>query len=733
MPPHPECGAPVTETLAKTPRSRARPRRLLTIAGIVLAGIVVHLDVVVFVWDRIGVARGAPAGEAAAMMPPHRREIDRLLAAMTLEEKVAQLHGVGQMRGTVNRRLDVPSFQTADGPHGIGEAVWRYLYRHTDRATAFPTAIAIAAAWEPELAGRVGGAIAREARVKGRNWLLAPAVDLVRDPRAGRVFETFGEDPHLSGRLGAAYVRGVQAEGVIATPKHFVCHNHETLRSQIDVAVSERALRELYLPPFEAAVRDGGALAVMAASHSVNGVHMTEHELLRRVLKDEWGFTGLVVSDWKSATSTEASIRAGLDVEMPKALHYGPRLVEAVEEGRVAPSLVDEAAARVLGVKLAAGLFARESELDGRAVGSPAHRALALEAARASIVLLQNERALLPLDLSSGDTVVVLGPRARHAATGGRGSSQVRALAPSGLVDGLRAAAPDGVRVETLAAWRDGARVAALARRAAVVVVAVGLGPEHEGEALDRVGNGLDLPADQLRLIDDVLAASSNVAVVLFAGSAIAMDPWIDRVPAVLHAWYPGERGAVAVAETLFGANNPSGKLPLTLPRSASQLPAFATFPERVTSFGEGVFVGYRHFDAHALEPLFPFGHGLGYSPFEYSRLVVRARGRGAATSIAVRFTIENTGARAGSEVAQLYVRDLEATVPRPPRELKGFAKVRLEPGERRTIELRLEWRDLAFFDEQAAAWTVEPGPFQVLIGASSRDIRLRRRFLYRP
>ncbi|HVR29409.1 MAG TPA: glycoside hydrolase family 3 C-terminal domain-containing protein, partial [Thermoanaerobaculia bacterium] len=252
-------------------------------------------------------------------------------------------------------------------------------------------------------------------------------------------------------------------------------------------------------------------------------------------------------------------------------------------------------------------------------------------------------------------------------------------------------------------------------------------------EARDRVGNDLDLPAEQLRLIEDVLAVATDVAVVLFAGSAIAMDPWIDRVPAVLHAWYPGELGGVAVAEALLGAVNPSGKLPLTFPRTALQLPAFATFPERVTSYHEGVFIGYRHFDAAAIEPLFPFGHGLSYTEFEYSGLRVRARGRGETTRVDVHFTVRNAGRRAGAEVAQLYVRDLEASVPRPPSELKGFAKVRLEPGESRAVELRLGWRDLAFFDEDAAAWMVEPGAFQVLVGGSSRDIRLRRRFRYRP
>jgi beta-glucosidase len=285
--------------------------------------------------------------------------------------------------------------------------------------------------------------------------------------------------------------------------------------------------------------------------------------------------------------------------------------------------------------------------------------------------------------------------------------------------------------VESVADWNDPARVRRLAARAAAVVVAVGLGPEHEGEALDRVGNGLDLPAQQLALLAAALPPARQAVVVLFGGSAIAMDPWIERAPAVLHAWYPGEVGAVAIAEALFGALNPSGKLPITMPRSAAQLPAFATFPERVTEYSEGVFVGYRHFDAAAIEPLYPFGHGLSYTGFEYSALRVRARGRGRNVRVDVRFTVENTGARPGAEVAQLYVHDVEASLARPPRELRGFAKVRLAPGERRVVRLELGWRDLAFFDEAAGAWRAEPGAFHALVGSSSRDIRLRRRFLY--
>jgi beta-glucosidase len=678
--------------------------------------------VVTFLWDRAGVEERATRDV----------DVDDLLAAMTLDEKIAQLHGAGQMRGTVNRRLDVPAFEAADGPHGIGEAVWRYLYRHTDRATAFPVAIAIAASWDPDLAARVGGAIAREARAKGRNWLLAPALDLVRDPRAGRVFEAYGEDPHLTGRLGAAFVRGAQQQGVIATPKHFVCHHHETDRADIDVRVDERTLRELYLAPFEAAVRDGQALSIMAASHSVNGVHCTEHAwLLRTVLRDEWGFAGVVVSDWDATRSTEASILAGLDVEMPKPQYYGAPLLAAVESGRVPTARIDEAARHVLATKHAAGLFAQSFELDGSRVSPDEHRQLALVAARESIVLLENRGDFLPLPIGRGTRIAVMGPWARRPALGGRGSSEVKPLQAVSIADGLRGTVPTGVRVETLADWSDEESVAAHAAGADVVVLALGLGPRLEGESLDRAGNDLTLPADQVRLIERVLAATSRVVVVLYAGSAIAMDPWIERVPAVVLAWYPGELGGRALAEVLLGRVVPSGKLPLTFPRAASQLPAFGAFPQRVAEYREGVFVGYRHFDANALEPLYPFGFGRSYTRFEYADLRVSAHGAGPSIAIDVRFVVRNVGDRAGAEIAQVYVHDVEASVARPSRELRGFARLDLRPGETREVALELGWRDLAFFDESAAAWTVEPGEFEVQAGSSSRDLPLRQRFTY--
>jgi beta-glucosidase len=385
----------------------------------------------------------------------------------------------------------------------------------------------------------------------------------------------------------------------------------------------------------------------------------------------------------------------------------------------------------VLAVKRDAGLFAQEFELDGSRIGADEHRELALEAARESIVLLENRGDFLPLRTASGNSIAVMGPWACRPALGGRGSSEVKPLQAVSIADGLRASVPGGVRVETLADWNREESVAAYASAAEVVVLALGLGPRLEGESLDRVGNDLTLPADQVRLIERALAATSRVVVVLYAGSAIAMDPWIDRVPAVVMAWYPGELGGRALAEVLLGRVVPSGKLPLTFPRAAPQLPTFGAFPQRVAEHREGVFVGYRHFDANALEPLYPFGFGRSYTRFEYTDLRVTARGAGPGIAIDVRFVVRNAGHRAGAEIAQIYVHDVEARVARPPRELKAFARLDLAPGESREVARELGWRDLAFFDESAGTWTVEPGEFEVQVGSSSRELPLRQRITY--
>jgi len=671
---------------------------------------------------------------------PVERRVELLLASMTLDEKVRQLHGTGQMRAPANWRLAIPSLQACDGPHGVGTAVWRPPMREFERATSFPVSIALAATWDPVMAEQVGAAIAREARAKARNWLLAPCVNIVRDPRAGRTQECFGEDPYLAARIGVGFVRGVQSQSVIATVKHFACHNQETDdgRRHVEVRVDERALREIYLPAFEACVREGGALCVMTARHGVNGPPSGENRrLLTGILKGEWGFRGFVVGDWETIEDTRRFALAGMDVEMPKEVHYGRALAREVRAGRIEETAVDEAVRRVLRVKFLAGLFDRERRRDPAAINTVEHRRLALEVARSSIVLLKNEGALLPF--SAGlRSIAVIGPSAAVARQGETGSSRVRPFRRVSPLRGLRERAGTNTAVryqrgsglsERLSPRRLRAAVE-LARASDVAVVVGGLDETFERESLDRRGNDLVLPAAQVELIEAVLGANPRTVVVLVAGGAIAMSGWGEKAPAILHAWYPGEQGGRALAELLFGDVSPAGRLPISFPRSVEQLPAHPRFPEQPQAvYREGIFVGYRHFDRERLDPLFPFGHGLSYTEFRYEGLGVEVEGAGREFSLRVRFRVANIGAREAAEVAQLYVSDLEAGVERPPAELRRFARVTLRAGESRELAFELGYRDLAFWSEQRQDWVVEPGEFEVRVGGSSRDIRLRAAF----
>ena len=669
---------------------------------------------------------------------PLQERVDHVLERMNLDEKVAQLRGLRRMQTPHNRRLGIPDFRPTDGPHGVNRK-GGWLWERKTKATAFPVSIALAATWDPALAERVGAAIAREARALDRNWLLAPCVNIVRDPRAGRTQESFGEDPMLAARIGEAFVIGVQEQGVIATPKHFACNNQETERQTIDARVGERALREIYLPAFKATV-DAGALAVMASYNQLNGVPTYESRwLLTEVLREEWGFRGLVVSDWESVTDGEASLRAGLDVEMPKGEHYRD-LAASVRSGRVDPSLVDTSARRVLQAKIESGLLMEDPQ-SASALGGPEHLDLALEVARGSIVLLRNENDLLPLERGGVGSISLLGPHAAVARLGDGRSSEVSPLDPISPLVGLRRLLGDAVDirleegVETSGEPVGGGLAAAAeaARAAEVAVLFLGLDETMEGEALDRVGNDILLPEGQLRLLESVVAANPRTVLVLVGGSAMALRPEAPAPAAIMQAWYPGERGGDAIAEILFGVTNPSGRLPVTFPQAVDQLPGHPGFPDHETSpYEEGVFVGYRYFDRESHTPWFPFGHGLSYTRFEYRQLEIEV-GAGDGSDVVVSLELENVGERSGEEVVQLYIGDPEASVPRPPRELKGLRKVTLKPGQVQGVRFALSRRDFAFWDSESGDFRVEPGRFIVSVGASSRDLRLEGELTLQP
>ncbi len=663
---------------------------------------------------------------------PIEERVETILGRMSQLEKLHQMHGIGQMRATKNHRLGIPAFAACDGPHGVGEAVWRYLYRHLDKSTALPCSLNIASTWDPEQAFRQASVIAREAEAKARNWVLAPCIDMPRDPRAGRIQEAYGEDPILTAAFGRAFVRGIQAEGLIACVKHFCCHTQELNTRKFDVRLDERTLRELYLPAFKACV-DAGAMSVMTAHNRINGVNCaTSSDLLTKILRDEWGFEGVVVSDWKDVTDGPSCANAGVDIEMPKEVHYGRALSPHVEAGRVSQKVVDEANRRILGVKLRAGLFERRSKHRSGIVNCKSHRQLAQELARASIVLLQNKDNLLPLSIATLSSLAVVGPNAKRAMIGDEGSSQVRPYYRISPLRGLRDRLDR--RADVTYARGSGHKTRhpkslqqaiTKARSADAAVICVGLDPRFEGETIDRLGNDLALPPAQVELIEEVAKVQPKTIVVNFSGGAIAMSPWSESVASILHAGYPGEQGGYALADLLLGRAAPSAKLVLSFPSTNDQLPT-RDFPDPDSDdFSEGMFTGYRHFDRSDTAPLFPFGHGLTYTEFVYSDLRLDSTGKGESLRIRVSVAITNEGKRDGEEIAQLYTSPVDSPVERPLKELRGFSKLTLAAGETKRAEFELGARDLSYYDPRTGEWIIARGETVILVGASSTDIRL--------
>ena len=819
---------------------------------------------------------------AAPLDPEALRRAERALAGLSLEEKVALLAGNGTMSIAAQPRIGLADeFWFSDGPHTVRPELDRHTFnsanRTDDQATVLPTLSALAATWDLGLARRFGELLGREARDRGKDVLLGPGVNLLRTPLNGRNYEYLGEDPVLAARMATAYVRGVQSQDVAACVKHYAGNEQEWERGTVDVVMDERTLRELYLVPFEAAVKDGGALTVMNGYNRFRGVFCSHSDYLNnQVLKREWGFPGFVVSDWSGLHDTVAGALGGLDVEMNAGdaiRFYKQPLIDAVREGRVPEAVVDDHARRVLYV------MARIGKLGGvpRAAGaraSEAHLAFAREVAEQAIVLLKNDAQVLPLDRARIRRLLVIGPNAIARHTGGGWSAEGKPPYETTPLEGLRKLLGGQVEIEHLAGpfaesfepvpelaiatidasdlaqgaavrgWRaeyfatgdfagepsargferktgDSARGGAArwtaelvapetgeyrlaathggvarvrvdgrlvidasigpgaavrrseglvrlaqGRRYAVVIehapdpasggrfefgwrppsrepVAperlaeraraadavlfftgnrLGHGRAQEGEGADRPD--LTLPEGEDAAIAAVLAARPDAVIVNQSGAPVEM-PWVDRAATLVQYWFCGMDGGTALARVLFGEVNPSGRLPFTFPRRLADSPAHALGnygPVRV-EYAEGVFIGYRWHDAKGLEPLFPFGHGLGYSRFELGPTRPERRSLRAGETLTVRVELRNAGPRAGAEVVQLYVEDVAASVPRPPRELKGFAKVRLKPGETGVAEFTLTPRDFAFWDKASGVWKIEPGEFMLRAGLSSRNL----------
>ncbi len=658
--------------------------------------------------------------------------VDEVLAALTLEEKVALLDGADFWHTEPVERLGVPGILVTDGPHGLrkqAEDADHLGLNSSVPATCFPPAAGLASTWDVALLDRIGEALARECRAQGVSVLLGPGVNMKRSPLCGRNFEYFSEDPWLAGDLAAALVTGLQRLGVGASLKHYAANNQETERMTVSADVDERTLREIYLPAFERVVKAAQPWTVMCSYNRINGVYASEDPwLLTRVLRDEWGFAGLVVSDWGAVNRRDLAVAAGLDLEMPSSGGSGTRVVlDAVRAGTLAEADVDRAVARVL------RLVERSQPAlaAGQTFDPDAHHELAREAAAASAVLQKND-GVLPL-AADGGTVAVIGEFARSPRYQGAGSSQVNPTRVDAALDGLRSALPGrevtfapGFAVESDAA--DPALVGEAVRAAAgaeVAVLFLGLPPSYESEGYDRAH--MDLPAHQIDLLHAVADANPNVVVVLSNGSAVTVTPWQDRAGAVLEGWLLGQAGGSATADLLTGAVNPSGKLAETIPVRYTDNPTIGAFPGEHghVRYGEGLLIGYRWYDAHRLPVAYPFGHGLSYTTFDYRDLALEVRADGDEPQVVATLTVTNTGDRAGAETVQLYVTDPQAGVFRPEQELRAFAKVTLEPGERTTVSVTLGARAFAFWHSGAARWVVEGGEFGVRVGASSRDIRL--------
>ncbi|THF83235.1 beta-glucosidase [Cohnella fermenti] len=660
------------------------------------------------------------------------RDIQALISQMTLEEKAGMCSGLDFWRLKGVERLGIPSIMVTDGPHGLrkqqGSSDHLGLFDSVP-ATCFPSAAGMASSWDRDLIGRVGVALGEECQAEDVAVLLGPGANIKRSPLCGRNFEYFSEDPYLSSEMAASHIGGVQSQGVGTSLKHFAVNNQEHRRMSVDAVVDERTLREIYLASFEGAVRKGQPWTVMSSYNKVNGTYASENEfLLTRVLKEEWGHEGIVVTDWGANNERVDGLAAGNELEMPGNGGFGDRkIVEAVRSGRLAEETLDRAVARLLEL-----IF---KSVDGRradaAYDQDAHHALARKVAGESMVLLKNDGALLPL--APGGKLAVIGAFAAKPRFQGGGSSHIKPTKLDEPLAEIRKLAGEGASVAyaqgyTLDSDASDAALVEEAKAAAasadVAIVFAGLPDRYESEGYDRTH--LRMPANQEALIEAVAGVQGKTVVVLMNGSPIEM-PWLGRVKAVLEAYLGGQAVGGAVADLLFGAANPSGKLAETFPAKLSDNPSYLFFPgeEDRVEYREGVFVGYRYYDSKDVNPLFPFGHGLSYTTFEYSDLKAGTDRLKDTDTLDVSVTVRNTGVRAGKEIVQLYVRDVRSTVVRPSKELKGFAKVELQPGEAKTVTFTLDKRSFAYYNVKLGDWHVESGDFDILIGRSSAEIEL--------
>lgn len=699
---------------------------------------------------------------------PIEARVKDALSRMTLEEKVALCHAQSKFSSAGVPRLGIPEVWMSDGPHGVRAEInwndWGYANWTNDSITAFPALTCLAATWNPEMSAKYGKAIGEEARYREKDVLLGPGVNIYRTPLNGRNFEYMGEDPYLASVMCVPYIQEVQKNGVAVSVKHYALNNQELWRGHIDVELSDRALYEIYLPAFKAAVCQGGAWTVMGAYNKIRGQHACHNELtLNKILKGDWKFDGVVVTDWGGAHDTYEAAMNGLDIEMgsytngltsESAFTYNDYYLanpylQMLKSGKVPMSTIDDKASRILRLIFRTAMNRQKPY---GSVATPEHYAAAREIGNEGIVLLKNvpvskkESALLPIDASRYNRILVVGDNAVRLLNQGGGSSELKVKDMVSPLDGLRELYGDKVvYTQGYAAGRpmygradeipqavtDSLRNRAveMAREADLVVLFGGLNKNHfqDCEGGDRLQYGL--PFGQDELIEALQAVNKNLVLVLLSGNAVEM-PWVDKVPAIVQGWYLGSMGGKSLADVLGGAVNPSGKLPFSFPVKLEDCGAHAfdalSYPGDSIKevYKEDILVGYRWYDTKKIPALFPFGHGLSYTTFQYGKPVASAKKMAADGTLTVTVPVKNTGSVAGKEVVQLYVGDDKCSVLRPLKELKHFQKIALQPGEEKSVTFTVTPEDLQFYDDKAACWKSEPGKFKLYIGSSSTDIR---------
>jgi len=683
------------------------------------------------------------------------KEIETIISEMSLEEKSALCMGKAKWLTKDFPRFCIPEVFMSDGTNGVrvnktsqeiaeegkeelsffdvtklSQDSKRIKYIHP--ATCYPSGSAIACSWDVELIREVGNSVAEECRQFGISLLLGPGLNIRRHPLGGRGFEYFSEDPYVSGEMAASCVRGIQEKGIGATIKHFVCNNSEYQRTKMSSEVDERALREIYLAGFERVIKQAKPWAVMSSYNKVNGIQAAENKrLLTDILRDEWGFDGFVVSDWWGIKDRIESAEAGNDLEMPVNPQNEQVLAEAVRSGKLDPAVLDKMCRNILEFIQKS---VREDKIrNGRAEDKEKHHRIAAEAAAESAVLLKNENNTLPIDRARVRRIAVFGDLALMPRYQGGGCALIHPTTLDIPLDEIKGKAGEAVEVVFSQGYNrddttDGTLIAEakkIAAEADIAVIFAGLKISADMEGCDRTH--LDIEPAHIELIDAVSSVQPSTVVVLNNGDAVTMDPWIEKVGAVLEVFFGGQAGASAVTDILFGEVNPSGKLSVTFPKRLEDTPAYLHYPGENEKhfYSDGIFVGYRYYDYRDIEPLFPFGHGLSYTEFVYSGLKLSKKEVTSSEDVVVTLTVKNAGKRSGKEVVQLYIRPPKSRLARPVKELKGFVKIELKPGEEKQVSMVLQARDFAYYDPAFADWIVESGAYGILLGASSRDIRL--------